>query len=359
MKRMLVLLCVALALTAGHATAQITLDEAYFRAQVGKQFATTTYEVQDLTGVAALAATTGNNRTFDFSGFTYEPPVAFTSRFLPRSSEMPGASDPFFAPANYVAFTDNAIEYGVDGQAYGYFDLKSDGLFLLGAIVIGDFDEDGQDEQGTLKNDPAEQVFLLPLTAGTTWSYSTTTTFDVDGAAFSFDSTVEVEVDGWGTLVTPAGSAACLRLRTTQETTIFDITTTTTSISYVSRGNFSADIELDEQGNVVSAGYTVLVEGGTPNEPGPEVPRAISLGQNYPNPFNPATVIPFDLAQPAAVTLTVYNTLGQQVATLIDEVVPAGPRTVTFRADDLPSGVYLYRLQAGNTVTSRAMILHR
>ncbi len=76
-------------------------------------------------------------------------------------------------------------------------------------------------------------------------------------------------------------------------------------------------------------------------------PRAYSLYQNYPNPFNPATIIRFDLPVSSFVTLKIYDILGREIASLLEaQQIGAGARSVRFDAKDLPSGVYLYRLQA-------------
>lgn len=87
------------------------------------------------------------------------------------------------------------------------------------------------------------------------------------------------------------------------------------------------------------------------------VPTEFSLSQNYPNPFNPATKISFALPRESNVTLKIYNVLGQEVETLVNKVMPAGYHSVDFNADNLPSGMYVYRIETENFVQSKKMIL--
>jgi hypothetical protein len=87
------------------------------------------------------------------------------------------------------------------------------------------------------------------------------------------------------------------------------------------------------------------------------LPEKAALKANYPNPFNPTTTVTYDLPADQYVSLKVYNTLGQEVATLVDGIEPAGTRTAVFNADRLPSGTYFYRLQTGNVVETRKMQL--
>jgi len=88
-----------------------------------------------------------------------------------------------------------------------------------------------------------------------------------------------------------------------------------------------------------------------------DTPGEFMLSQNYPNPFNPATTIEFSLPQPGMVTLTVYNMLGQRVATLVSGELQAGRHSHHWDATGLASGVYLYRLTAGEYTRTRAMVL--
>jgi len=87
------------------------------------------------------------------------------------------------------------------------------------------------------------------------------------------------------------------------------------------------------------------------------VPVAFALEQNYPNPFNPTTSIEFSVPSTSQVQLKVYNLLGQEVSTLVNGEMKAGYHAVTFDASRLASGVYLYKITAGNFVSTRKMVL--
>jgi endo-1,4-beta-xylanase len=87
-----------------------------------------------------------------------------------------------------------------------------------------------------------------------------------------------------------------------------------------------------------------------------ELPRAFQLHNNYPNPFNPSTQISYTITETAKVTLTVYDMLGRHVQTLVDEQQRPGRYITTFNADNLSTGVYLYRLQAGSSVDVKRMV---
>ena len=87
------------------------------------------------------------------------------------------------------------------------------------------------------------------------------------------------------------------------------------------------------------------------------MPDQFGLSQNYPNPFNPSTKIDYQIPNSGLVILKVYDVLGKEVATLINEVKQAGSYTVTFNASSLPSGTYFYRLEAGDYLNVKKMIL--
>jgi hypothetical protein len=81
------------------------------------------------------------------------------------------------------------------------------------------------------------------------------------------------------------------------------------------------------------------------------------LYQNYPNPFNPKTNIGFRIAEFGFVSLKLYDVLGNEVATLVNEIKSAGNYEVTFDASELPSGIYLYQLRSENYASTKKMLL--
>lgn len=86
-------------------------------------------------------------------------------------------------------------------------------------------------------------------------------------------------------------------------------------------------------------------------------PKQFSLNQNYPNPFNPSTEIQYQLSESGMVSLKVYDVLGKEVTTLVQQLQRAGSYSVTFHAGSLPTGIYYYQLQAGTQVATKKLML--
>jgi hypothetical protein len=87
------------------------------------------------------------------------------------------------------------------------------------------------------------------------------------------------------------------------------------------------------------------------------IPDMITLSQNYPNPFNPSTTIVWTVPTASKVTLKIYNPLGQEVGTLVDAKMDPGEYSTAWDARGFPTGAYFYRLQIGNTVQTRKLVL--
>lgn len=93
----------------------------------------------------------------------------------------------------------------------------------------------------------------------------------------------------------------------------------------------------------------------TATEEGSDIPDQVELSQNYPNPFNPATTIEYAIPEETEVRLEVYNILGERVTVLVEETAQPGTYEATWNASEMASGVYIYRLQAGDKTYTRQM----
>lgn len=122
-----------------------------------------------------------------------------------------------------------------------------------------------------------------------------------------------------------------------------------------------SDSSIVERKKIFKNAVAWLLEGyNGVNEKEQNLPaKEFSLSQNYPNPFNPSTTISFALSSKSFVSLKVFDTLGREVVTLVSEELNAGIYSTPWNTGDLPSGIYIYRLQAGAFAESKKMILMR
>jgi hypothetical protein len=87
------------------------------------------------------------------------------------------------------------------------------------------------------------------------------------------------------------------------------------------------------------------------------VSNEYKLAQNYPNPFNPSTKISYSIKEEGLVTLKVFDILGKEIATLVNENKPEGNYEIEYNASDLPSGIYIYKIQSGSFLDVKKMLL--
>ena len=112
------------------------------------------------------------------------------------------------------------------------------------------------------------------------------------------------------------------------------------------------------QANTEHAKITdLLTNGPTSVKRQQGIPSVFDLSQNYPNPFNPTTTIDYSIAKSGQASLKIYNLLGEEVATLFNGIQQSGRYSATFDGDKFASGVYFYRLQAGNEVLTKKLVL--
>jgi hypothetical protein len=107
--------------------------------------------------------------------------------------------------------------------------------------------------------------------------------------------------------------------------------------------------------DVVYDEFEITGTGVTPSHD--QIPASFVLNQNYPNPFNPSTKITYTVPEKTDLNLSVFNVLGEKVATLVDGPKNAGTYTVDFSATNLPSGVYYYRLKSGSFSETKNMVV--
>ena len=136
-------------------------------------------------------------------------------------------------------------------------------------------------------------------------------------------------------------------------------------------GDGAVAIAIDGSGNICVTGSsdysggricTTIKYAQSPTSVGEKVvslPASFALKQNYPNPFNPTTTIGFSVSVSTHCTLRIFNLLGQELSTLVDELKAPGSYTTTWNGANKPSGVYLYRLQAGQFSETKKLILLR
>lgn len=125
---------------------------------------------------------------------------------------------------------------------------------------------------------------------------------------------------------------------------VFSIVIDKFNNKWIATGNGLA--VFNEEGIISSVGNPIIIE-------------EFSLSQNYPNPYNPNTKIKYSIPQQSFVTLKVYDLLGREIATLVNEEKPAGIYETEFNGSNLTSGVYFYQLKAGGFVETKKMILLR
>jgi hypothetical protein len=345
MARLLVLLAAACAVLP--ARAQITVTQADVEAALSTGGTATGFVASSSPAIAALAAQTGANQTWDFTVLTYGPGESSTvTRVFPP---VPGSDDPHLAQATHIT----RVASG-DSAVYSFQQLGSAVLTSLGFAA----------DDLLIRNVPGQTALALPATFGSTWG--STYELQVEPTAPGATTTVQesVSVVGWGTLVTPAGSGPALMIRT-ETTTTFSfpplppIVTTSANVQFSGYDRLSASIFLPSSGPP-SATYNVF-ETGTAAEP-PADARALRFDRIEPNPARAGAPVPlvFSLPTAAAVRLEVFDALGRRVGTVLREApLAAGLHRATWRSAGTRPGVYLLRLTAGGQTATRPLTVAR
>ncbi|MGB5106088.1 MAG: FlgD immunoglobulin-like domain containing protein, partial [Candidatus Zixiibacteriota bacterium] len=318
----------------------------------------------------ALASGTGGGHTWDFSNVTFDL-GAYTSRVINASA----------APSNSI-FTGADKAWSTDFvTSWTFFSTPTNEIRHHGSIST--FGVAPNIDTIKLIFDAPSLQYKFPITGNSTWINKWQYSLEyLDHDTLLYTSTVRDSIewvcDAWGTIKYKSRQVDALRLKgtmyVTSVTTYPGMTPTVNSTS--SEQLQFITLEYDGGGVTVSKSVTPggtfysgsadyrFVQAATPvyEQPGSTLPTQFSVEQNTPNPFNPETSIGYSLPTSGSVKFQVLNTLGQVVWNEDFGTQPAGNYQIRWYGrnannEQLPSGVYFYRLTAGENTVTRKMIL--
>jgi hypothetical protein len=344
--------------------AQITLTSS----NVGSFFSvgTTMTGISDTVTKSVNIGTTGAT-SWDFS--------SLKASITTTSNSVTANSTPFFGYFPNAIFAQQTTISGL-GTTYVYYSLGTDLLFQ-GSYLSGTY------QSGTISgtfssrshNIPEQVTYHLPVTFGTTWkstyadsSISTTTItspiqLPPTVTRSLTNNVVQYTADAYGTLTLPGGGKyQAIRVKIDRRETQNGFSVRT--ISYFIISNNGSSVSVDASDTLQSNSGTINVSSvGWSNssvtavQESNAIPAGYTLLQNYPNPFNPITKIKFGLPSNAFTTLKIYDIVGREVKTLVNAEMTTGYHEVELNANDLSSGIYLYKLHANNYTDVKKLIL--
>jgi hypothetical protein len=333
---------------AGISTAQITITASDV-ANVFVPGKTVTSHIDTATRSIDIGAI--GSTAWDFSGLNLS--------YSASSVTVKPDTTPYFS---YYPGSTHCERIGSGSSAiYSYFTLGTD-------LLVNGTASDLFYESRTIFS-PPEVSYKLPMTYGTNWtSTHVDSTYTILPSPLPISITVSNvtlvnTVDAYGNMTLPGGATyPAVRLKSVR--TSATIHSTTKSISYTIVAANGAQVVIvpsdtlqPDHGtiNVADVSWTNPLTTGVRETT--SIPASFELKQNYPNPFNPTTEVSFVIGHSALVTLQVYDVLGRLVTTLVNEARAPGAYDVKWDATNQPSGVYYYRLKAGEFTDVKKMLL--
>ncbi|MEX0779978.1 MAG: T9SS type A sorting domain-containing protein [Balneolales bacterium] len=346
--------------------AQISITRNAFEQSLQTEFELTQHLSTDFENIESLINQDGSDQQWDFTTLEMEDDsLTGTFSIMENPGDLPGGDDSHFEGATHVGVTpiDTVIPDGEDTisaqNIYTYHRLDEDEAITLGTVLVTE-NEEGEEETSFIYFRPGQVTFEFPVEFENSWDYEYEVENNVADQPFVANFQTGVDIDGWGELITPDGSVDALRIMKTNtleggiETVSFEY--------YDDQGRLVAFItgyneEFDPNGENVEAGINTYSDDPTSTDREEQLAKSFSLDQNYPNPFNPVTQISYDISEPGEVRLEIYSVLGDRITTLVNQQQGAGSYVVSFNAEQISSGVYMYRLQHNGQVITRMMTL--
>lgn len=329
--------------------AQITITSSDIASTYGIGNSTTVHESDATTPINIGSPGGGNN--WDFSmlqgNFTYEL-TSVDPNTTPYINEFTDADIATYIMGEYEGEQAEIWQYLT---LNGSFDNMGSAITLTSqpGVVI------------TIKNNPHIHEVEFPFTYNTSWMQTYTQTTEFNGTPIStFNYATDVLVDAYGTMTLPGGlSFEALRERWSETVN----GTTYVAYSFAAIGAlvhfYATDANPPNSGEISISGYDWTLQTNSTVEQISDSPNDYSLRQNYPNPFNPTTNIEYSIPEATFVQLKVYDILGNEVATLVNDEQAAGSYRADFSVVNLSSGLYIAKLQADNYTKSIKMTLLR
>lgn len=309
---------------------------------------------QDSNATEILLGTGGMNQVWDYRNVDTSGLTKAKLKFLDPAG---GLMADLFPTAN-LRQSISAMASGVNFILDNYFSVTTNQFKTLGNATNFSGSENIKFQQDAAP---------LPMTMGTNWQSTSIDTSEIAGITTITGNSSRNIVDASGTLRLPIGDFDCLRVREYNITVIttvvlgvsFEDTTETVSYTWLTKDHLqtlSADSSDNGTGKI---NQMFSEETATDITDLNEIPGIFLLEQNYPNPFNPSTKINYSIPFKSHVIIKIYNLLAKEVAELVNEEKPAGNYEIIFDASNLSSGVYFYKLQTGNFIQTKKMVLLR
>ena len=301
--------------------------------------------------------------TWDFSGLKSHTKIDYNS-VTPATT--PYLSD--FPTSNVVLSFQTTIE-GESASGWSY-QTQNAGSELINGMVF-QMTVEGENAVTKSVNSPAQLALPIPFTYNSQWTrnYTSTHTNYLNGMptfSSSDNNTESAIVDAYGTMTLPGGLVFnALRIKHDERYSIGIYYDRIISYSFIAKNGTRVEITAKDTTHASSG--VIQIEDAAWFIKGPavgiesqnQIETTFSLGQNFPNPFNSTTTIRYTIPEYSSVQLKVYDFLGREVASLVNEEKSPGSYEVEFYASQLPRGLYFYKIQAGTYTETRKMTLSR